>query len=114
MHLRIARARREIVERFRRRVNHVRTDERRAFARAILGVLQAALPLEHGPAVVTVLRELRKDAFEIDLTVTERTETAGPVDPALIAAVNAGATVRAELGVLDVKRLDALVVEIDE
>src|SRR5262245_21488453 len=69
VHLRVRRARCEIVERLRRRSNHMRADERRAFARAVLGMLQAAFPLEHGPAVVTVLRKLREDAREVDLAV---------------------------------------------
>jgi hypothetical protein len=48
--------------------------------------------------------------IEIDLAVARRAEAAGAVDPGLIAAVDTGASVRPELGVLHVKGLDALVI----
>ena len=89
-------------------------DERRALGRAVLGMLQRALPFEHRPAVVVVLRQLGEDAAEIDLPVAQRAEAAGPVDPALITRVDALAAGRIELGVLDVERLDALVIDVDE
>ena len=84
-------------------------DERGALARTVLGMFEAAFPFQHGPARVVVLRELAEDAPEIDLSVAERTETSGSVDPVLIAAIDAGAAVRMVFGVLDVKRADALV-----
>jgi hypothetical protein len=77
-------------------------------------VLQAAFPFQHRPAVIVVLRELGEDAGEIDLPVAERAEAAGAVDPALVAGIDALPAGRVELGVLDVKRLDALVVDVDE
>ena len=78
------------------------------------GCFKRALPLEHGPAVVAVLRELAEDSLEVDLTVARRAETPRPIDPALVAAVDAAAAVRPKLGVFHVKRFDALVVEVDE
>ena len=60
VHFRIRRARREVVEGVRRRADHVLADERCAFARAVLGMFQRALPLEHRPAVIVVLGELEK------------------------------------------------------
>ena len=110
----VGRAAGEIVERLFRHADDVVLDERRAFGRAVLGMLQAALPFEHRPAVVVVLRQLGEDAAEIDLPVAERAEAAGPVDPALIAGIDALPAGRIELGVLDVKRLDALVIDVDE
>ena len=104
----------EIVERLLGDADDVVLDERRALARAVLGMLQRAFPFEHRPAVVIVLRELGEDAAEIDLAVAQRAEAAGPVDPALIAAIDALPAGRIELGVLHVERLDALVIDVDE
>ena len=66
-------------------------DESAPFASAVLRMLQAAFPFEHGPGIVIVLRELGEDRAEIDLSVAERTETAGAVDPALVTAIDADA-----------------------
>ena len=77
-------------------------------------MLEAALPLQHGPAAVVVLRELGEDAAEVDLAVAQRAEAAGAFDPVLEAAIDALAAGRIELGVLDVERLDPLVVDVDE
>src|SRR5204863_226696 len=52
---------REIVERLLGHPDDVLGDELRPFAGAILGMLEAALPLEHRPAGIVVLRELRED-----------------------------------------------------
>src|SRR3970282_565440 len=84
--MRVGARRREIVELLGRSADHVRANERRAFARAVLWMFQAALPLEHGPAAVTVFRELAEEALEIDLPVAERAEPSRPIDPCLIGA----------------------------
>jgi hypothetical protein len=65
-------------------------------------VLQATLPLEHGPAVVVVLRHLREDRAKVDLPITERAEAPGSLQPRLIAGVHALLAGRSELGILDV------------
>src|SRR5678815_2426338 len=57
---------RKIVERAVGHANDVVANECRSFARAILGMLQAAFPFEHGPAGIVVLRELAENALEID------------------------------------------------
>src|SRR5690349_21570130 len=62
----------EVVEGFPGDPDDVVADERGALGRAGLRVLQAALPFEHRPAVVVVLRHLREDRAEIDLAVAER------------------------------------------
>src|SRR5690606_25677432 len=111
---RLVRARvREVVERALRHADDVLAHELSALARAVLGVLQAALPLDDGPAVEIVGRELREDAVEVDLAVARRAEAARAIDPALVAAVDALSPRRIELGVLDVKHADALVVNVD-
>ena len=51
-------------------------DEIGPFAGAVLGVLQAAFPFDHRPAVKAVLRELGEDAAEIDLPVAEASGSA--------------------------------------
>src|SRR5207302_6852812 len=48
------------------------------------------------------------------LAIAGRAEPSGAVDPRLKAAVHALAAARAELGVLYVKHLDSVVIEIDE
>ena len=89
-------------------------DERRALALPLLGALHAALPFQHGPAVEARLGQQREHAAEIDLAVAQRTEAAGPLRPRLIAAVDADAAARPELGVLDVEAADPLAVKLDE
>src|SRR5918996_861317 len=89
-------------------------DERRPFGCAVLGMLQAAFPLEHRPAAVVVAGELRENAGKVDLAVAERTEPASSVQPGLEARIHALMRARIELGVLDVKRLDPLMVDVDE
>src|SRR5690606_21921180 len=108
IHRRIDAGRGEVVELPVRRADHVRADERRPFPRAVLGMLQAALPLEHRPAFVTVLRELAEYRLEVDLAVAGRAKAPRAVYPGLIAAVDTGAAVRAELRILHVEGLDAL------
>ena len=56
---------------------------------------------------VPALVHVAEHGTEVHLAVAQRAKAPGPVDPGLIAAVHALATVGAELGVLDVKRLDA-------
>src|SRR5579859_7479744 len=104
----------EIVERVIRHLDDVIADEDRAFLRAYQRVLQAALPFEHSPARVIVLRELAEDRAEVDLPVAQRAEAPRAIDPALVTAVHAGATIGAELGILHVKGADAFVIDVDE
>ncbi len=103
----------EIVEGLFRDADDVCLDEVGAFARTVLRMLQRAFPLEHGPAVEVVGRHLGEDRAEIDLAVAERTEAAGALDPALIAAIDALASGRVELGILDVEHLDPVLVDVD-
>src|SRR5271166_4471836 len=104
----------EIVERLLGHADHVMLDELGALGRAVLGVLEAAFPLQHRPRRVTVLRHLGEDAGKIDLPVAERAETPRALDPRRVARIDALAPGRIELGVLDVERLDPLVVDVDE
>src|SRR5213593_3486955 len=103
----------EIVERLFRHTDDVVGDELRPFAGAVLRVLEAALPLEHRPAGIVVLRQLREDRLEVHLTVAQGTEPAGAIDPRLEPAIHALAAGRIELGILDVKHADAVVIEVD-
>ena len=66
-------------------------DELRSFASAILRMLQAAFPLQHGPGIIVVLCELGEDRAEIDLSVSKRPEPARAVNPVLISAIDADA-----------------------
>ena len=56
---------------------------------------------------------LEKIAAEVDLAVAERTEASSAIDPRLIAAVYALPAVGTELGILYVKHLDALVIQVE-
>src|SRR5579871_1135369 len=104
----------EVVERLLGDADDVMLDEVGALARAVLRVLERAFPFKHGPGRIAVLRELREHAAEIDLPVAKRAEAARPLDPRRIARVDALPAGRVELGVLDVERLDALVIDVDE
>src|SRR5215204_5899887 len=55
----------KVVERLVGDADEVVADERRTLGRALLGVLEAALPFEHGPALVAVLRHLGEDGLEV-------------------------------------------------
>ena len=92
----------------------MRGDELRALARAVLGMLQAALPFQDRPAGVVVAGEPGEDAAEVDVAVAERAEPPGAAQPGLEARVHALPGAGVELGVLDVERLDPLVVDVDE
>src|SRR5437773_10789186 len=76
-------------------------------------MFDAALPFEYRPARIVVLRQLREDRLEVHLTIAEGTEPAGAIDPRLEHAIHALAAGRIELGILDVKHADAVVIEVD-
>src|SRR6185503_5219614 len=77
-------------------------NEARAFGGAVFGILEAALPFEHRPAVEIVAGKFREDGLEVDLAVARRAESSGPLYPG------------PELGVLNVEGSDSLVVVVDE
>src|SRR5208283_1313356 len=104
----------EIVERLVGDPDDVMLDELGALARAVLGVLQTAFPLEHRPGRIAASRELGEDAVEVDLPVAERAEAAGALDPGRVTRIDALPAGRIELGVLYVKRLDPLVIDVDD
>src|SRR5438093_7331219 len=103
----------EIVECFFRDADDVVGDELRSFAGAVLGVLETAFPLQHRPAGIIVLGELREDRLEVHLTVAQRAEPSGPQRPGLEPTVHTLAAGRVELGVLDVEHADPLVIQVD-
>src|SRR5271166_246893 len=104
----------EIVERLLGDADDVLRDELGALAPPVFRVLETALPFQHRPGGIAVLRHLGENAGKIDLPVAERTEAPGPLDPRRIARIDALPSVRIELRVLDVERLDPLVVDVDE
>src|SRR5947209_16153972 len=69
----------EIVERLVGDADDVFPDEGGAFASPVLGILQAALPFQHRPAVVADTGEPREDPLEVDLAVAERPEATGTI-----------------------------------
>lgn len=60
----------KVIEALLRSADHVLPDERRTFTRAVFRMLEAALPFDHGPTVVTVLRKLAEHLREINLPIT--------------------------------------------
>src|SRR3954451_5076990 len=97
----------EIVKGLFGHADQVALDELRALACTILGVLEAALPFQHGPGAVAVLRQFREHRSEIDLPIAERAKTASPVKPGLVTRIHSLPSVRIELRVLHVKGFDA-------
>ena len=104
----------EVVERVVCHFDDVIGDELRPVARRDFGMLQAVLPLVHRPAGKIVGGKFGEYRLEVHLAIAERAIASGAVEPALVAAVDALFCGRIELGVLDVKHLDALVIRIDE
>ena len=76
--------------------------------------MQRVFPFQHRPPLVPVLREFREDAVKVDLPAPSGAKAAGPLHPVLVAAIHAGASVRAELGILDVESADARVIQVQE
>ncbi|MNL28786.1 hypothetical protein D3C87_1504460 [compost metagenome] len=76
-------------------------------------MLECAFPFEHGPALEVVGGHLGEDRREIDLAIADGAEAPCPLDPGLEAAIDTLPTGRVELGVLDVKSLDAILVDVD-
>ena len=77
-------------------------------------MFERAFPFQHRPASVVIGRELAENGFKVDLSVAERAEAAGPIHPSLIASIDALFARGIEFGVLDMERLDALVLDVDE
>src|SRR4051794_41917935 len=71
----------EIVEGALGNADDVVFDELSAFARAVLGVLERAFPLQHCPAVEIMGCQLGEDAAEIDLPVAQRAKPPCPIHP---------------------------------
>src|SRR5712664_76962 len=89
-------------------------DERSSFRSSLLAALDAALPLEHGPPIKAILRQLGKYSAEIHLAIPERAKPPCSIYPGLIATVDTLATCWTKLCVLYVKHFDALVVQVEE
>src|SRR5882762_10048342 len=95
----------EVIERRARCLNYMACDEWSTLGRTLLGALDAAFPLEDRPAVEIILRELGKNAVEINLAVAGRTKTSGAIDPGLITTVDALASGGIKLRVFHMKHL---------
>ena len=60
-----------------------------AFTRTVFLMFETALPLKYCPAIKIIGAEFRKDSPEIDLSVTQRSKAASPINPGLIDDVSA-------------------------
>src|SRR5579859_5078598 len=102
----------EIVEGALGYIDQHAADESGSFARALYGILDAAFPFQHRPAVKAVLRQFGEDALEIDLPVARTAETSGAILPVLVAAVDARTRRRMVFGVFDVEGFNVIFVDI--
>src|SRR6187551_1737124 len=90
----------EVVEGLFGHADDVLLDEGRAFARTVFGMLERALPFEHGPAFEIVGGHLREDAAEVHLSVAQRAEAPGAADPRRVSGIDALPSRGTELGIL--------------
>ena len=86
-------------------------DELDPFAGTIFWTFETTLPLKYSPTGVVVLRESREDRLKIHLSVTERAEAAGTVDPGLVTAIDTLAASRIKLRIFNVKHADTFVIK---
>src|SRR5258708_29053352 len=86
----------------------------RPFRRSLFAALDAALPLQHRPSWKVILRQLGKYRIEINLPISRRTKPPGPINPSLIAPVNALTARRTKLRILHMKHFNPAVIKIDE
>ena len=103
----------EIVEGLLGDADDVIADEGRAFARAVLGMLQAAFPFQHRPAVVAVLARAWRRCRRNRPGRRRASGSARRDSPRTGSRHRRPAPVRIELRVLDVEHLDALVIDVD-
>src|SRR5450755_4798101 len=83
----------------------VMLDELRAFARAVLRVLERAFPLQHRPAVEIMGCKLGEDAAEIEMSVAQRAKPPCPIHPALETTIDALPARGIEFRILHVEAL---------
>src|SRR3954447_4667031 len=93
--------------------NDMMLDELRAFARAILRVLERALPLQHRPAVEIKGSKLGEDTAEINLSIAQRAKPPCPIHPALETTIDALPAGGIEFRILHVEGFDALVIDVN-
>src|SRR5205085_6654948 len=95
------------------RLNDVAGDEWCSLCRTLFRALDAAFPLQHGPALESVLRQLGENPCEVYLPIPRRTKSSGALQPRLKTAVHALFAAGPELRVLHVEDFDSLVIKID-
>ena len=72
-------------------------NERSPLPRAVLGVFEAALPLQYRPTLKIIFGKLAENCSEVYLPISQRPKTPGAVLPALITAVDTTASIGVEL-----------------
>ena len=88
--------------------------ESSAFTGTVLGVFEAALPLDYRPSIKIVGCQSGKNPLEIYLAVSQGTKPSRPFYPGLISPINALSTIRIKLRILDMKHFDSFVVVINK
>src|SRR5690606_4654844 len=104
----------KIVECLFRYLNDMTVNEVNALSRTLYRIFNTTFPFNDCPPVEPIPGELCKDTLEIYLSISQRTEPSGPVNPVLIASINAGLSIFQKFGVLNVKRFYTLVIEVDK
>src|SRR5664279_1444829 len=78
---------RKIIKSLFRHANDMVPDKGCTFPCPIFRMFNAALPFENSPTRVVIGRKLAEYGFKIHLSVPQRTEASGPVNPGLVAAI---------------------------
>src|ERR1700749_1339095 len=88
-------------------------DKHSSFLCSVFCIFDTTLPLQDGPTFIIVLRHFAEDRFEINLAISQRAKSSGPIDPALITAVNSLLPCWIEFRILYMKHSYPFVIVID-
>src|SRR5699024_1100751 len=94
--------------------DYIIVDEFGSPAGSIFGMLLAAFPFEHCPIFNVEFGELAEYFLKVNLPISDRTKSARPVNPGLIASVHAAASGGIKLGIFNVKHINFVVINIDK
>ncbi len=76
-------------------------------------MFECTFPLNHSPTIKIIGSHFREHSAKIDLSIAQRAETSGTIDPALIATIDALTSGWIELGIFDVEHLDPVFIDVD-
>src|SRR5699024_6714477 len=94
--------------------DYIIVDEFGSLAGSIFGMFHAAFPVEHSPISDAVFGELAEYFLKVNLPISDRTKSARPVNPGLIASVHAAASGGIKLGIFNVTHITFVVINISQ